>query len=395
MRIAWFDCFSGISGDMTLGALVSAGWPAAEVEALPSRLGLEGVRVAVREVRRGPFAAVQVEVAAEPGRQPQRHLHHVEAILERADLPAAARSLAVEAFRRLAAAEAEVHGTSVEKVHFHEVGAADALVDVAGTMLGLGTLGIGRVYAAPPRLGRGTARSEHGLIPVPAPATTVLLRGAPVEIGEVPHELTTPTGAALLATLVADWGAPPAFRLERVGTGAGARDLAERPNVLRLLVGEAEAGPVGRRRVAVLETALDDENPQFVGALVPRLLAAGALDAMVVPATMKKGRPGVWLVVIGEPERADSLARLLLTETSSLGVRVRLDERLELSRRAEAVVTAFGPVTVKVATLPDGGERAVPEFESVRAAAERAGRPLREVAEAALAAWRGRGGGGG
>jgi uncharacterized protein (TIGR00299 family) protein len=396
VRIAWFDCFSGISGDMTLGALVSAGWPAAEAQSLPRRLGLEGVRVEVRDVRRGPLAAVQVEVVVEAAPQPHRHLRDVEAVLARADLPAAARERALEAFRRLARAEAEVHGTSVEQVHFHEVGAADALVDVAGAMLGLESLGVARVLSSPPRLGRGSVRSAHGLIPVPAPATTLLLRGLPVEIGEVEDELTTPTGAALLATLVADWGPPPPFRLERVGTGAGSRELAGQPNVLRVLVGEATepagADALRHRRVAVLETALDDENPQHVGALLPRLLAAGALDAMVVPSLMKKGRPGMWLVVVAEPEQAEPLARLLLAETTSLGVRVRHDERMELERRAEEVETAFGRVRLKVASLPGGGERAMPEFESVREAAERAGRPLREVAEAALAAWRERGG---
>jgi uncharacterized protein (TIGR00299 family) protein len=398
MRIAWFDCFSGISGDMTLGALVSAGWPAAELQALPGRLGLEGVRVGVKDVRRGPLAALQVEVVIEAAQQPLRHLRQVEEVIVRADLPDGVRERALAVFRRLAAAEAEVHGSSVEQVHFHEVGAADALVDVTGALLGLDRLGIARVHASPPRLGRGSVRSEHGLIPVPAPATALLLRGAPVEIGEVQSELTTPTGAALLATLVEDWGPPPAFRLERVGTGAGSRELAGQPNVLRVLVGEAQepagAGSLRHRRVAVLETALDDENPQYVGALLPRLLAAGALDAMVVPSVMKKGRPGMWLVVIAEPESTDALARLLLSETTSLGVRVRHEERVELERRAEPVETPFGRILLKVASLPDGGERAVPEFESVREAAGRAGRPLREVAEAALAAWRERGGAG-
>jgi hypothetical protein len=396
MRVAWFDCCSGISGDMTLGALVSAGWPAEEVRSLPARLGLEGVTVTVETVRRGPLAASQVRVGIEEQRQPHRHLQHVEALIGRADLPAGVKERAIAVFRRLAAAEAEVHGSSVEQVHFHEVGAADALVDVSGALLGLERLGIERVYSSPPRLGRGSVRSQHGRIPVPAPATALLLRGAPVEIGDVEGELTTPTGAALLAALVADWSAPPVFRLERVGTGAGSRDLPAQPNVLRVLVGEAEviARGVRQRRVAVLETALDDENPQVVGAMIPRLLAAGALDAMAIPSVMKKGRPGVWLVIVAEPERADGLARMLLAETSSLGVRLRLDDRIELERRLEQVETPFGSVAVKVATLPDGQERAVPEFEAVREAAERAGRPLREVAEAALAAWRERGGAG-
>jgi hypothetical protein len=391
MRIACFDCFSGISGDMTLAALVSAGWPAAELQALPARLKLTGVEVAVSEVRRGAFAATRVDVRIE-GPQPHRHLHHIRAILDAADLPAAARARAHAAFRRLAEAEAEVHGSTVEKVHFHEVGAADAMVDVAGAMLGLESLGIERVYATPPVLGRGSVQSEHGRIPVPAPAAVLLLRGAPVSLGEIEAELTTPTGAALLATLVERWEPPPPFTLERVGTGAGARDLEGQPNVLRVMIGSAAAtadgGGLKRRRVAVLETALDDDNPQFVAALIPRLLEAGALDAMVVPSVMKKGRPGLWLVVIAEIADAGSLARRLLAETSSLGVRVREDERYELERESAEVETAFGRVTLKVATLPDGARRAVPEFESVRAAAERAGRPLREVAEAAIGAWR-------
>ena len=392
MRIAYFDCFSGISGDMTLGALVSAGWPAAEIEAMPARLKLEGVSVTVGEARRGPFAATRVEVKVE-GRQPHRHLHHVNAILDAADLPAGARARAREAFRRLAEAEARVHGSTVEKVHFHEVGAADALVDVAGAMVGLEALGVERVFSSAPRLGRGFVNSEHGRIPVPAPATTLLLHGAPVDLGDIEAELTTPTGAALLATLVTRWGPPPPFRLDHSGPGAGGRDLSEQPNVLRVMIGEADAaaapGGLRRRRVSVLETALDDDNPQFVAALIPRLLGAGALDAMVVPSVMKKGRPGLWLVVIAEAGHAEPLARILLAETSSLGVRVREDERFELERRSAEVETPFGRVAVKIATLPDGGTRAVPEFESVRLAAERAGRPLREVAEAAIVAWRG------
>lgn len=387
MKVAHFDCVSGVSGDMTLAALVSAGWPAAALRELPARLGLEGVSVEVSEVRRGPFAATRVEVRC-GGPQPHRHLHHVEAILERADLPSPVRARAREVFGRLAAAEAEVHGTTVQKVHFHEVGAVDAIVDVAGALAGLEALGVGRVTASALPLGGGSVLSEHGRIPVPAPATALLLRGAPVHGGPVEAELVTPTGAALLVTLVSAWGPPPPLTLERVGTGAGAREFPDHPNVLRLFVGEAAEAPLPGRQVAVLETAVDDDNPQFVAALVPRLMAAGALDAMLVPATMKKGRSGVWLVVVAEPARAEALARLVLAGTSTLGVRVRLEQRFELPRREETVATPFGAIRVKVATLPEGGERATPEFESVREAAERVGRPLREVSEAAVAAWR-------
>jgi len=399
VRIAYFDCFSGVSGDMCLGALVGAGWPAAELEALPKRLGLDQVRIEIGEARRGPFVARRVEVRVE-GRQPHRHLHHIVAMIERGDLDAGVRERAIAVFTRLAEAEAEVHGSTVEKVHFHEVGAADALVDVVGTVEGLRALGVGEVYASPLRLGRGAVQSEHGLIPVPAPATTLLLRGVPVEMPDIEAELVTPTGAALLTTLVRHWAEPPPFKLERVGTGAGGRDLKEQPNVLRVLIGERAGAGAGaapgapvRRRVAVLETALDDDNPQFVAALLPRLLERGALDAMVIPNLMKKGRPGLLLVVIAEPSGAEELAQLLLRETSSLGVRMRHDDRLELERRAVEVATPFGPIALKVATLPGDGYRAVPEFESVRAAAERSGRPLREVAEAAVAAWKQGGGG--
>jgi hypothetical protein len=387
-RIAYFDCFSGVSGDMCLAALVSAGWPREELERLPARLGLEGVAVRVSTTRRGPFVAARVEVSV-AGKQPHRHLRHLRAILEGAELDPAVRERAGSVFRRLAEAEAEVHGGTAEQVHFHEVGAADALVDVVGTVEGLRALGVDEVYASALPLGRGAVRSEHGLIPVPAPATTLLLRGAPVELPDVEAELVTPTGAALLTTLVRRWTEPPGFRLERTGVGAGSRDLKERPNVLRVLLGEcAGAAGVAARRVAVLETALDDENPQVVGALLPRLLEHGALDAMVAPTTMKKGRPGLWLVVVAEPDRARALAETVLAETTTLGVRLRVEERLELERRAVEVATPFGQVTLKVAALPGAGERAAPEFESVRRAAERSGRPMREVAEAAVRAWR-------
>jgi uncharacterized protein (TIGR00299 family) protein len=388
MRIAYFDCFSGISGDMCLGALISAGWPASDLQTLPARLGLSGVTIEVGTAKRGPFVATRVIVEVGE-RQPHRHLHHITDILERAELEPAVRERAKQVFLRLAAAEAEVHGSTLEKVHFHEVGAADALVDVVGTIEGLAALGVSEVFASPLRLGRGAVQSDHGLIPVPAPATALLLRGAPVEMPDIEAELVTPTGAALVTTLVRRWTEPPPFRLEQVGTGAGGRDLKAQPNVLRVLLGEvASATGPARRKVAVLETALDDENPQFIAALLPRLIEHGALDAMLVPTVMKKGRSGLWLVVVAETDRAPELAQRILQETSSLGVRMREDVRFELERRMEEVETSFGRVALKVASLPEGGERAAPEFESVRKAAEASGRPLREVAEAAIEAWK-------
>ena len=387
MRIAYFDCFSGVSGDMCLGALIAAGAPADRLVDLPRRLGLEGVRVTIGSARRGPFAATRVEVAIDDAKQPHRHLKHIVAILDAADLDEAVRARAHAVFMRLAQAEAEVHGQTLEKVHFHEVGAADALVDIVGTIECLLALGVERVYSTTLRLGRGSVSSEHGRIPVPAPATTLLLRGVPVEIPEIDFELVTPTGAALLATLVESWVAPPPFRLDAIGTGAGGRDLEQQANVLRVLIGQVLAAPLARGRVTVIESAIDDESPQILAALVPKLLAAGAHDAMLVPVVMKKGRLGTWLVVIAPPEQAETLARLVLSETSTLGVRIRQEERIELERRAVEIGTPFGPVALKLATLPGGSERAMPEFESVRAVAEQSGRSWREVAEAALAAW--------
>ncbi|MFM7231270.1 MAG: nickel pincer cofactor biosynthesis protein LarC [bacterium] len=385
MRHAHFDCVSGVAGDMTLAALVSAGWPAAELEALPARLGLTGVTIAITPVRRGPFAAVHVDVRSDE-RQPHRHLHHIDAILDRADLPTHVRDQAKAVFRRLAEAEAEVHGSTVQKVHFHEVGAVDAIVDIAGALLGLDALGVTRVSASVLPLGRGSVDSQHGRIPVPAPATALLLRGVPVVGGPVEGELVTPTGAALLATLAGSWGDPPAMRLDAVGTGAGTKDFPDHPNILRLLIGDVAGAASDERTVTVLETALDDANPQYVAAAVQGLLADGALDAMVAPVTMKKGRTGMWLVVVAEPGDARRLADRLLRETPTLGVRMRDERRVELPRRAAEVDTPYGPVRVKVAILPSGAERVMPEFESVAEVAARSGVPLQDVSVAVLGA---------
>lgn len=386
MRHAHFDCVSGIAGDMTLAALVSAGWPADELRALPARLGLDGVTIEVKAVRRGPFAATHVHVDA-PGSQPHRHLEDVHAILDRASLPEPVRERAKQVFRRLAEAEAEVHGSTVERVHFHEVGAVDAIVDIAGSLTGLAALGVTRVSASALPLGRGTVDSQHGRIPVPAPATAFLLRGAPVVGGPVEGELVTPTGAALLSTLVEEWGDPPAMRLDAVGTGAGTRDFPTHPNVVRVLIGERDVAVPGERTVAVLETAVDDENPQLLAATLGRLLAEGALDAMVAPVTMKKGRSGLWLVVVCERADARRLAATVLRDTSTLGVRIRDERRIELPRRILQVETGFGRVQVKVATLPDGSERAMPEFESVLEVAERSAASPRAVSAAAVQAF--------
>jgi hypothetical protein len=385
MRLAHFDCASGVSGDMMLGALVDAGFDPAELVALPARLGLEGVTVTVGEAKRGAFRARRALVAA-PGAQPHRHLKDVRALLERADLPAAARAGAIAVFERLAAAEAEVHGSTPEQVHFHEVGAADALVDIAGACLGRERLGLEAVYAPGIAVGSGTVCTEHGVLPVPAPATALLLRGATIDAAPLAGERATPTGAALLATWVRDWGAPPPYRLVAQGVGAGGRDPDDRPNVLRVFIGES-AGPATRREVAVLETALDDAAPEVTAHAAALLLEQGARDVFVTPIGMKKGRPGVLVTVLCDPADVDRMSALLFRETPTIGLRVRREERRELARESAVVRVGGAEVALKVVVLPDGTRRAKPEYESLAALARATGRPLDALAAEALAAF--------
>jgi uncharacterized protein (TIGR00299 family) protein len=388
MRIAWFDAGSGASGDMILAALVDAGLSFAVLEGLPARLGLAGVTLERREARRGAFRACRIDVRVDGGIQPHRHLRHVRDLIERADLPAPVRADAIDVFTRLGEAEAGVHGTTIEQVHFHEVGAADAIVDIVGGCLGRAELGIERVYATPLAVGSGTVRAEHGVLPVPAPATARLLAagGARVDLAPLEGERLTPTGAALLTTWVGEWGPPPPFRVTAQGIGAGGRDPADRPNVLRVLLGETEA-PATRRVVTVIETALDDASPQVVAHVLARLRDEGARDAFTTAIGMKKGRPGVLVTILCDPPEAERLAALLLAETPTIGLRLRHEERLELPRAEAVVRLPEGDVRLKVVTLPDGSRRARPEYESLAALARTSGRPLEALAADAIAAF--------
>jgi uncharacterized protein (TIGR00299 family) protein len=385
LKIAYFDASSGVSGDMTLGALVELGWPFETLAALPARLGLDGVTIASEDARRGPFRGRRIDVRVS-GAQPHRHLKDVRAILARADVPAAVRDDAEAVFTRLAEAEAAVHGSTTERVHFHEVGAADALIDIVGACLGRHELAIERVYATPIVVGSGTVTAEHGTLPVPAPATARLLQGARIDWTALEGERATPTGAALLATWVSDWSEPPPFRLLAQGVGAGARDPKDRPNVLRVFLGETE-GPVTRREVCVLECAIDDEQPQAVAHATQRLLEAGARDAFVTPIVMKKGRSAVLLTVLCDPDRTEALVALVFAHTSTIGLRIRRDERRELPRE-EAVVRVFGAeMRLKVVTLPDGSRRARPEHDDVAAVAQSSGKSFADVSAEAMRAF--------
>ncbi|HEY8490754.1 MAG TPA: nickel pincer cofactor biosynthesis protein LarC [Dehalococcoidia bacterium] len=378
-RVAYFDCFSGASGDMILGALVDAGLPLADLEADLRRLPLAGYRLSFSRVRRAGIAAgrLAVEVDAEAP-HPARGLAEVRRIIQAADLPPEDRERGEAVFARLAEAEARVHGTTPEAVRFHDVGAVDALVDVMGAVIGLRRLGVVEVYASPLPAGGGVARGPHGELPVPAPATLELLRlaGAPLRPdGGEAFELLTPTGAAILTTL-ARFGRP-ALRLEAVGYGAGGRDLPDRPNVLRLWLGRRT--PEGPRAMVLVETNIDDLNPEVLGYVQERLLALGAADAWHTPVQMKKGRPATLVSVLCAAELEEAVVRLLLRETSTLGVRVTEVRRHEADREVVRFQSSLGPAAVKVRRLPGERPRVAPEYEDCRRLALETGRPLEEV----------------
>ena len=388
MRFAYFDCFSGAAGDMILGGLVHAGLQLSVLHDVIARLELPGVELAVARAARGGIAATHVEVKiGEAARQRHRHLPYILAMIRGAGLPRAAASNAVRVFERLAGAEALVHGVSVEQVHFHEVGAADAIVDVVGACVGLDALGVDVVVCSPIPTGHGTVTCEHGVMPVPAPATAELLRGVPLATCDERHELTTPTGAAILTTLAKSFGPLPAMAVDAIGYGAGTRENRSRPNFLRVLVGEATEAGDEADQVVVLEAQMDDSTGQALAYAIERVLEAGALDAFIVPITMKKGRPGQLLTVLSHPDGVPALEDVILAETTTLGVRRHTCARRKLARERESVTTRFGTVRVKTGQRGDRVVKAWPEFEDCATAAKRCGVALRTVQDAALQEW--------
>ncbi len=391
MRIAYFDCFSGASGDMILGACLNAGLEIDRLREDLALLGVEGYQVEAQAIRKQGFGATQFEVKVDSGQpRPHRHLRHILEILSAARLPEGVRQQATAIFTRLAEAEARVHGTTVEKVHFHEVGAIDAIVDIVGACLALDRLGVQHVHVSPIPTGSGTVKCDHGLMPVPAPATAELLKGVPLAACDEPGELTTPTGAAILTTLAQGYGGVPAMTVRQIGIGAGRRDGATRPNILRLLIGDEVQvpGQEDADQVLVLEANLDDATGQVVAEVCQLLLDTGARDVFTTPIYMKKGRPGTLITVLAPPALRDAVEEILFTQTTTFGVRSHLAERRTLARTLETVTTPFGEVRVKVGRRGGQVVRATPEFEDCRAAARCAGRPVLEVIEAACQAWR-------
>lgn len=392
MRIAYFDCFSGASGDMILGACLDAGVGLEDLRGDLAGLKVPGYQVRAEKVKKQGFAATAFHVEMDPAaHKPHRHLKHIREIIEGANLSDAVLSRALAIFTRLAEAEAQVHNSSIEKVHFHEVGAIDAIVDVVGACMALERLGIERVICSPVPTGSGTVQCDHGIMPVPAPATAVLLKGVPLASTQEVGELTTPTGAAILTTLAQSYGPMPGMTLETIGVGAGRRDGQTRPNVLRLMIGQAspDAGsPDEFDEIAVLEVNLDDAPGEVIGYVLDRLLALGALDAYSTPILMKKNRPAVQISVLCPPERQAALEEVLLTETPTLGVRSYRAQRRKISRSTETVQTPAGPIRMKIGRRGGAVLKVSPEFDDCRAAAERTGRPLIDIMDLAMQTWR-------
>jgi uncharacterized protein (TIGR00299 family) protein len=379
LRALHFDCFSGISGDMTLAALLDAGVDAEVVRQGIASLGLP-IRLDVTKVRKGGFAATQVTIEA-PEEHVHRHLPDVEAILARGQLTLSQRDLALRIFRRLAEAEATAHGMPLEKVHFHEVGALDSIADIAGAAIALDLLGVERVTSRSVPTGSGTVKCAHGLMPIPAPGTAVLLKGVPLAASSIKAELTTPTGAAILTTVVQEWVEQPVMTIEHIGHGAGQRDFLDQPNLLRVFVGETAdpVNPAEHDRVWMLETNLDDVPAEVIGYCFDQLFAAGALDVFSTPIHMKKNRPGVLLSVLAPESAVTVLEAILFRETETFGIRRYAVERNKLQREVVTISTPWGPIRGKHGWRDGGPSVFTPEYDDCARVARQHGLALRDV----------------
>lgn len=379
MKICYLDAFSGISGDMTVGALIDAGADSANLAGVLETLNT-GARFRFEKTTRRGIAATKFHVDAEEGKR-HRHLHHILELIQKSAMPDRAKNNAAAVFQRLGEAEAKVHGISLEEVHFHEVGAVDSICDIAGACVALDLLGVESIYSSSINVGSGSVKTEHGVLPVPAPATAELLSNKPIYARGPCVELTTPTGAAIASTLAADFGPIPPMRITSTGYGAGGKDFSEHANVLRVLIGDA-TGASEATTVTVLEANIDDASPQVLGYAMERLLEAGALDVTLESVLMKKNRPGSLIRVIAKPEDRESLANLIFAETTTLGLRAYSAERRVKARSIVEVETPHGRVRIKISE--DGSF--APEYEDCRQIARESGVPLKQIlAEANLA----------
>jgi uncharacterized protein (TIGR00299 family) protein len=385
MKTLYFDCFAGASGDMILGAMVAAGVDPNFLKQQLSRLSVEGFSVDFKTVDRSGLSATYARVETAPEHK-HRHLADIKQIIEQSGLSESVKQRAVQIFTRLAEAEARVHNEPIEKVHFHEVGALDAIVDVIGAAICFEFLKIERFVCSPLHAGSGMVQMAHGRFPIPPPAVAELLKGVPFYTTDVKGELLTPTGAAIITTVCNEYGPIPQTTIESTGYGAGTREYPDFPNVLRVFVGETESNLATDERLWMIETNLDDASPQIIGHVMDRVLESGALDCFFTPVQMKKNRPGVLLSVLCGPEDKEAVMRLLFMETTTLGVRSYQVERRALQRSVVRVETQYGPIDVKVAHLDGRVVNEMPEFEQCREAAAKADVPLKVVEEAARVA---------
>jgi uncharacterized protein (TIGR00299 family) protein len=393
MKLAYFDCFSGISGDMTLGALVDAGCAVEHLRAELGGLKVQGWELTAEKVWKNGMAATYVRVKTED-QSKHRSLSAILEILEKSRLAAEVRERAGAIFRKLGEAEARVHDVPLEKIHFHEVGAVDAIVDIVGACIGFHALGIEKFACSPLNVGGGAAKMAHGVLPVPAPATANLLQGKPTYSNEVQKELVTPTGAAIVATLCDSFGPQPAMSVSAIGYGAGTADLEGQPNVLRIMVGDevgatkraqAEACATGfDEEIAVVEANLDDMNPQIYGYFLEKALAAGALDVYTTPVQMKKNRPGTLLTVLCKPQDTNALMSLIFAETTTFGARSYRAQRRVLPREWVNVVTDYGDVRMKISRVNGRILHVAPEYDDCRKLALEKNVPLQRVINEAL-----------
>ena len=387
MKIAYFDCFAGISGDMVLGAVLDAGADEARFRQELAKLPIEFDLQVSKVVKQG-IQATDVRVIV-PHEHHHRRLNDIEALIEAADLSESVKARSIAVFHRLAEAEGAVHGISPEEVTFHEVGAVDAIADIVGSAIGMELLGIEEVYASPLPMGHGFVEAAHGKIPLPAPATVEILKGVPVYDAGIQGELVTPTGAAIIRTLASEFGEMPPMTLQATGYGAGKTEFPF-PNVLRLMIGEpCSQSDVSDRdklqtRVAIVETNIDDMNPEFYDLVFERLFKAGALDVYLTPIYMKKNRPANLLTAICPVETKDEVSQVILTETTTFGVRISMASRRCLERKWETVSTRYGEIRIKIGLMGDKEITASPEYEDCKKAAEAHNVPVRTVYQEAL-----------
>lgn len=378
MKIAYFDCFSGISGDMVLGALIDLGAPLEALLHELEKLSVEGYSIRTGPEKRGAIGGTRVKIDLEA--QPHRTYADIRNLILRSGLDASVQEKSLAIFERLAEAEARVHHMPVSHVHFHEVGALDSILDVVGSVICCEILEIKKIYGSRLPIGRGFVQTEHGVIPLPAPATVHLLAGAPVYDNGIERELVTPTGAALLTTLAESFGPVPDMTLLATGYGVGTHPSSNPPNLLRILLGTSRA-PLQTSHLLMIETNIDDMNPELYDYILDGLFAQGVLDVALVPIQMKKNRPGILLRILAHPAFQTPVLDLLFKETTTLGVRIQEVKRVELQRQAKIISTPYGPCGVKSVIMLNGEERMIPEYEECKRIALASHIPLRKVYE--------------